>query len=116
MLAYVIRRVMILVPMLFVISFLVYLGLELTPGDAVSHMIPPDLSGQVSAEKFQEIREALGLNKTFIERYFIWLSNVMQGNFGHSLSGGAAISAIVLDRLPATLELTAAALLFSRNP
>ncbi|MHA1549168.1 MAG: ABC transporter permease [Alphaproteobacteria bacterium] len=113
MLTYVIRRVIILVPMLFVISFLVYFGLELTPGDAVSHMISPELSGQISAEKYEQMREALGLNKTFIERYFIWLGNVLQGNFGHSLSGGVLISEIVLDRLPATLELSIAALLFS---
>lgn len=113
MLTYIIRRVMILVPMLLIISFLVYLGLELTPGDAVSHMISPELSGQISPEKYEEMREALGLNKTFFERYGIWLSNALQGNFGYSLSGGVPISVIVLDRLPATLELSIAALLIS---
>ncbi|MGI9417709.1 MAG: ABC transporter permease, partial [Geminicoccaceae bacterium] len=46
MLTYMIQRVLILIPMLLVISFLVYLGLELTPGDAVSHMISPELAGQ----------------------------------------------------------------------
>ena len=113
MLTYMIQRVLILIPMLLVISFLVYLGLELTPGDAVSHMISPELAGQVSQEKLEELREALGLNKTFIERYGIWLFNALQGNFGYSLSGGVAISEIFLDRLPATLELSAAALLLS---
>lgn len=113
MLTYIIQRTLILMPMLLAISFLVYLGLELTPGDAVSHMISPDLSGQISPERLAELREALGLNKTFLERYSIWLTNVLQGNFGHSLSGGAPISAIVFDRLPATLELSGVALLFS---
>ncbi|MGI9499196.1 MAG: ABC transporter permease [Geminicoccaceae bacterium] len=113
MLAYMIQRVLILIPMLLVISFLVYLGLELTPGDAVSHMINPDLVGRISPEKLDELRETLGLNKTFIERYSIWLFNALQGNFGYSLSGGVAISEIFLDRLPATLELSIAALLIS---
>ncbi len=113
MLTYMIQRVLILIPMLLVISFLVYLGLELTPGDAVSHMINPDLVGRISPEKLEELREALGLNKTFLERYGIWLFNALQGNFGHSLSGGVAISEIFLDRLPATLELSVAALLIS---
>ena len=113
MLTYMIQRVLILIPMLLVISFLVYLGLELTPGDAVSHMINPDIVGRISPEKLEELREALGLNKTFIERYGIWLVNALQGNFGYSLSGGVAISEIFLDRLPATLELSAAALLLS---
>ncbi len=40
--------------MLLGISFLVYLGLEFTPGDAVSHMIPPELANQVSAEKLED--------------------------------------------------------------
>lgn len=113
MLTYIIRRVMILVPMLLVISFLVYLGLELTPGDAVSHMISPELVGQISPEELEKMREAFGLNKSFLERYGIWLVNALQGNFGYSLSGGVPITDIVLDRLPATLELSIAALLIS---
>ena len=113
MLTFIIRRLLVTMPMLLVISFLVYLGLELTPGDAVSHMIDPETASQMSDEEFQALREALGLNKIFIERYGIWLGNVLQGNFGHSLSGGVAISEIVLDRLPATLELSLFALIFS---
>lgn len=113
MLTFILRRLLITIPMLLVISFLVYLGLELTPGDAVSHMINPEVANQISPEQLAEMREALGLNKTFVERYGIWLFNILQGNFGHSLSGGVAISTIVLDRLPATLELSLFALIFS---
>lgn len=113
MLTFIIRRLLIMIPMLLAISFLVYLGLELTPGDAVSHMINPEIANTISPEKFAEMREALGLNKSFLERYGIWLFHIIQGDFGHSLSGGVAISTIVLDRLPATLELSVFALLFS---
>lgn len=113
MLTYIIRRLLILFPMLLIISFLVYLGLELTPGDAISHMIDPELANQVTPEQYEALREALGLNKSFIERYTIWLSKIVVGDFGHSLSGGVAISTIVLDRLPATLELSFVALVFS---
>lgn len=113
MLTFIIRRLLITLPMVVVISFLVYLGLELTPGDAVSHMISPDLANTISDEQMEAMREALGLNKSFIERYWIWLTHVVQGDFGHSLAGGVAISKIVLDRLPATLELSVFALVFS---
>lgn len=113
MLTFIIRRLLVTIPMLLIISFLVYLGLELTPGDAVSHMIDPETASQMSDEEFEALREALGLNKSFVERYGIWVVNVVQGNFGHSLSGGVAISTIVLDRLPATLELSLFALIFS---
>ncbi|MEP1208120.1 MAG: ABC transporter permease [Rhizobiaceae bacterium] len=113
MLTFIVRRLLITLPMLLVISFLVYLGLELTPGDAVSHMIDPELANEVTPEQLAELRAAYGLDKSFIERYGIWLFNIVQGNFGHSLSGGVAISTIVLDRLPATLELSVFALVFS---
>ena len=113
MLTFIIRRLLIVFPMLIIISFLVYLGLELTPGDAVSHMINPEIANQISPEQLLALRENLGLNKPFIERYFIWLSHVLRGDFGHSLSGGVAISEIVFDRLPATLELSFVAIVFS---
>jgi len=113
MLTYIIRRILVVIPMLLVISFLVYLGLEATPGDAVSYMISPDIASQVSPEDYERMREAFGLNKTFLERYSIWLLSVFEGNFGHSLAGGVQISVIFLDRLPATLELGLAAIFFS---
>lgn len=113
MLTFVVRRLLITIPMMLVVSFLVYLGLELTPGDVVSHMIDPEAAAQMTEKEFAAVREALGLNKSFLERYMIWLSNVLQGNFGHSLSAGVAISFIVLDRLPATLELAVFALFVS---
>jgi peptide/nickel transport system permease protein len=113
MLTFIVRRLLITIPMLLVISFLVYLGLEATPGDAVSHMIDPEAAARMTDAEFAAMREALGLNKSFFERYSIWLVNILQGNFGHSLAGGVAISTIVLDRLPATLELAIFALFFS---
>jgi len=113
MLIYIIRRVLIFIPMLLVISFLVYGALELTPGDAVSALINPEVSGRLTEAQFNELRESYGLNKPFLVRYGIWVANVLQGNFGHSLAGGVPISTIFLDRLPATLELSVVALLFS---
>jgi len=113
MLTYIVRRILVMIPMLLVISFLVYLGLEATPGDAVSYLISPDIASQLSKEDFEKMREALGLNKSFIEPYSIWLLSAFQGNFGHSMESGVQIAVIFLDRLPATLELSLAAILFS---
>ena len=113
MLTYIARRLLSLIPMVIVISFLIYLGLELTPGDAVSHMVPPDARSMMDEERLQALRESLGLGKPFIVRYWIWITGVMQGEFGYSLAGGVPISKIFLDRLPATLELSFAALLIS---
>lgn len=113
MLTFIIRRILILIPMLVFISFLIYGGLELTPGDVVSQMIGPELMGTVSEAELEALREKFGLNKTFIERYMIWLGNVVQGNFGYSLATGVAITEVFFDRLPATVELAMLALFFS---
>jgi len=113
MLSYSIRRLLILIPMLLILSFLVYLGLELTPGDAVSYMISPEMMAGVDAADLEALRDALGLNDPFMLRYVRWLGGVVQGDFGYSLSSGVAIKDIVFDRLPATLELSGIALLLS---
>lgn len=99
--------------MILIITFLIYLGLDLTPGDAVSHLIPPDAMANVSAAQLAALREQYGLNDPFMLRYFKWLLEILKGNFGFSISSGVKISEIVLRNLSATVELSVAALLIS---
>ncbi len=113
MFSYIVRRIITLIPMILIITFLIYFGLELTPGDAVSHLIPPEALANVSQEQLAAVREAYGLNDPFLIRYFRWLGEIATGNFGFSVSSGVPISEIVLRNLPATLELSVAALLIS---
>lgn len=113
LLTYILRRILYLIPMLLVITFMVYFGLELMPGDAIDFMASPDTIAMMSPEDLDTLRETLGLNDPFLVRYFKWLGQIFQGNFGYSLSTGVAIKDIVFDRLPATLELATIALIFS---
>lgn len=113
MVKFIIKKLLGLIPMLLLITFIIYLGLELTPGDAVSHMISPELLANADPNKLDEIRAAYGLNDPFILRYFRWLGEILRGNFGYSVSSGVAIKDILKDLLPATLELAIAALLIS---
>jgi peptide/nickel transport system permease protein len=113
MFVYFTRRLLYLIPMLLGISFLIYLGLELTPGDVISYLLPPEAIADLKPEELMAMREALGLNDPFIVRYFYWLGGILQGDFGYSLASGVPISQLVLERVPATLELSVAALLFS---
>jgi len=112
-LTYTIRRILILIPMLLVLSFLIYLGLELTPGDAVSFMISPETLALIDPSELEALRDAYGLNDPFMFRYVKWLGGVVRGDFGYSLVSGVPIRDIVFDRLPATLELSAVAILLS---
>lgn len=113
MLKYTLKKLLGLIPMLIFITFIIYLGLELTPGDAVSHMISPEMLSNVDPAKLEEIRASYGLNDPFLLRYFKWLGEILRGNFGYSVSSGVPIINIIKDLLPATLELSVAALFIS---
>ena len=78
MFTYSIRKLLVLIPMLLVISFLIYGGLELMPGDAVSFIAGPEAMANMSPEKLDALREALGLNKPFLIRYLNWLGGVLR--------------------------------------
>jgi peptide/nickel transport system permease protein len=111
--AYMMRRLLILIPLLFVICFLVYLGMNLTPGDPVSYMIGPEAMQNLKPADLAAMKHALGLDQPFLVRFLIWLGGVLKGDFGYSLTSGVPIRNIVLARLPATLELSGVALLLS---
>lgn len=113
MLNFIIRKVLMLIPMLLAISFLIFLGVDLMPGDAVDFMIPPDALSSVDPVKLEALRTELGLNDPFLVRYVKWLGNIVQGEFGYSLQSGVAVSELMASKLPATLELSIAALIIS---
>ena len=111
MLIYIARRLLIIVPMAIAISFLIYLALDLSPGDAVSRMLSPERTADPA--RLEELRHALGLDQPLLVRYWTWLSGIVRGNFGFTLTGGVPIGQLLADRLPATLELSGTALVLS---
>lgn len=113
MLKYFITRLLLLIPMILVISFLVFFALELTPGDAVSAMFSPDMIASVSQEQMAALRDSLGLNDPFLIRYIRWLGRLLQGDLGFSLVTGKPIGDIISNLLPATIKLALAALTIS---
>ena len=113
MLKYILKKILGMIPMLFIITFLIYFLLDLTPGDAVSHLMDPEALARLSAEQLAALRETYGLNDPFVVRYFKWLLQLVQGNFGYSVSSGVPVSQIIAEALPATLELSGTALLIS---
>jgi peptide/nickel transport system permease protein len=95
------KRLAMTVPLMFVVSFLIYSLIVLVPGDpAVA------LAGQnPTAEQIAAVREELGLNDPFLLQYWRWLSEALQGNLGVSLFSSESVSSAILARLPATLSL-----------
>ena len=110
---YIIRKILTLIPMMLVISFLIYLGMELMPGDAVDFLIPPDALSTMSPEQLNAMRDALGLNDPFLLRYLKWLAGLLRGDFGYSLQSGVPVLTLMKNHLPATIELTLTSLVMS---
>jgi peptide/nickel transport system permease protein len=109
---YILRRLAISVPILLGLTLVTFVFTELMPGDFVDALVPPTAIVAYSPEQLEAMRETYGLNKPAYERYFIWLRELASGNLGHSLVSGAPVRAEILQRLPATLQLTASSLLF----
>lgn len=110
---YVLRKLLIMIPMVIFITFLIYLGLYLTPGDPVSYMFPPDQLANIDPAKLEEMRKLYGFDDPFIVQYGKWFWQLLHGNLGYSITNGQPISTLLKELFPATLELSLAALLIS---
>ena len=108
---YIFKKLLFMIPMLLVISFLVFIALDFTPVDPLTYMISPDMAS--SAEQIEKLRQQLGLNDPVIVRYGRWLWQLLHGQFGYSIVNGSPISKIVAQALPATFELAFVSLFIS---
>ena len=107
MAVYVLRRLVQMVPVLLGITLIVFVLLRVS-GDPVVLMLPED----ASREQVEALRRSLGLDRPLPEQYLLFLRDLARGDFGRSIRyGNQDVLEIVLERLPATLELAAAAIL-----
>jgi peptide/nickel transport system permease protein len=105
---YLIRRLIYAIPTLLGISIIVFLITRLSPGDPIRLYTFGALN--ITEEDIQGLREHYGLNKPLYEQYVSWLLQVLQGDFGKSLQYNRPALPLLLERLPATLQLAVAAL------
>jgi|TARA_B100000965_G_scaffold399133_1_gene418442 peptide/nickel transport system permease protein len=102
---YLINRIIDLSIVLVGISLIVFSMIRLIPGDAVAIMLGANT--EITQEGMNELRSRLGLDKSIIEQYIIWIKNIFQGDFGTSIwTGRPVISEIYINAWP-TIELTA---------
>ncbi|WP_075617304.1 oligopeptide ABC transporter permease [Paenisporosarcina indica] len=109
MLKFLLRRTLIMIPQLFILSVLIFLLAKSMPGDALTGQIGP----QIDAERLIELREKAGLNDPWHEQYARWIGNVIQGDFGKSAIYQQKVTNLIGDRLGNTLLLSASILLVS---
>ena len=119
--AYIVRRILLLIPTLLVLSFVIFLLIDLVPGDVISAMLAVPGSDQPLDREMLE--KKLGLNDPLIVRYGRWMglaplldgtvSGVLQGEFGVSWWTREPVIGLMLQRWPVTLELGFLGIMFA---
>lgn len=101
---YIIRRVLQLIPALFMVSVAVFMIIHLIPGDPAQIMAGPNASDK----QLETLTHQFGLDQPLWIQYITWLRNALTGNMGHSFINGYPVNQMIAQRVPATLELAAA--------
>lgn len=110
MLRFVLSRLMMVIPTFFGITILAFMLIRLVPGDPIEL-----LAGErgIDPARHAAIKAAYGFDKPLIDQYFIYISNVLQGDLGQSISTKQSVFSEFLTLFPATLELALIAMLFA---
>jgi peptide/nickel transport system permease protein len=109
MTTYVLRRLLLMVPVAFLVTIGVFMLIHLSRGDPALIMLGEDRSPQAIAALHQQ----LGLDKPLYVQYLLWLTHIVHGDWGRSITTHEPVASAILDRLPATVELGVAALVWS---
>ncbi len=106
MTAYILRRLVLLIPVILVVGVVVFALVHLTPGDPAAVI----LGDRASAEDIERLREQLGLNDPLPVQFLRWFGGVVRFDFGESIFIGEPVTSALLDRVQPTLLLTLYAL------
>ena len=101
MAGFVIRRLLAVLPVLLVVSLVVFFMLRLAPGDPAAVIA----GNNATAEDIAQIRTQLGLDRHIVSQYGMWIGRVLQGDFGYSYYLGKPVLALIAQRVEPTLSL-----------
>ena len=111
---YTVRRILQVVPQLFILTIIAFGIIHLAPGDPSSMIGGDQVAGfLLTTEQLQAMRQHYGLDRPFHEQYFTWLKRIVRFDFGRSFADGRPVTERILDRLPPTLLLTSTSMLIS---
>jgi peptide/nickel transport system permease protein len=113
MAAYLVRRILIAIPVLLGITLIAFMVLALAPGDPVRALIDPETLARMTPEQIEQRRAELGLAGPPYERYVRWLGGVVQGDLGYSIKSGRSIAEEIAPRVGPTVLLMGTAFLIS---
>lgn len=105
----IVRRILIMIPQIFLLSILVFLMAKAMPGDALSGMLDPN----IDPAAIDAMREKLGLNDPWYIQYWDWITKAIQGDFGQSFRFKMPVSELIGQRLMNTLWLAIVTLILT---
>jgi peptide/nickel transport system permease protein len=106
MVSYILRRILVAIPVLIGVLIIVFLLVRLLPGEPCTAL----LGERATAEACERFNEANGLDEPIYVQLVLYFQNVLTGDFGESIRFSRPVSQIIIERLPVTLELTIASL------
>src|SRR5689334_9788287 len=109
MLAFVLRRLLLTVPVVWIVVTLVFGLIHIVPGDPVALM----LGEGASIAEVQGLRHELGLDRSILEQYRMYLGGLIRGDLGVSFRNQETVTSAIIQRYPATVELAVASMIFS---
>jgi peptide/nickel transport system permease protein len=98
---YALRRLWQMIPVLFVVSVIIFMIIHFIPGDPAELLAGPD----AKPEQVDALRVKFGLDEPLLSQYFIWLKSALRGDLGTSYINGYPVVTYIIQRVPATLEL-----------
>lgn len=101
MIRYVLKRILMMIPVLIAVSFIVFFLMDLAPGDIVSAKAPQD----ATPAEIELMRKEMGLDGTLVERYIRYIGGLLRGDLGISLSMKRPVLDVFFERFPDTLKL-----------
>lgn len=104
-----VRRLLLTIPVLFVMSIVVFLIIRLVPGDPVRTM----LGFRATAQNVEQVRHDLGLDQPWMTQYLEFISGIFRGDLGTDIVSHASLTDLLLQRAPVTFELTGLSMLLA---
>jgi peptide/nickel transport system permease protein len=99
---FLVRRLLLTIPILFLVTIVAFSLIHMIPGDPARVI----LGQEATPEAYEALKKELGLDQPILIQYFSWLGKVLQGDLGVSITDRVPVSQLILERLPATVELT----------
>lgn len=110
---YIMRRILQMIPIILLVTTLVFLGVRLLPGDPVLMSLSSEEAEYITQEQLDYLKHELGLDRPLIVQYFDWLGDVAHGDLGSSLTGSKTIIDEVKRRMPISFQLGSIAFILS---